>query len=190
MTGYWIFCHFFARTKTLWLPVCFPAHHVSFEKGSTLKGKNLTGIKFFPLRVGLLAEGDKNNVDRIASPQCVAISLKWLYPVIVKLSCNITITNISVMMTCYLWYFKDFKPRSCLKNNKQLYCRGPKQPICSGSNDGLQPLTSSRLGKQFIVQFMHIINIFDHGTFVFPVQRIKSISSILNINSQKQIKIN
>ena len=54
----------------LWLPVCFPAHQISSEKGSTLKGTNLlsTGSKFFPFRVTSFQYGYKNSFDKIYLP--------------------------------------------------------------------------------------------------------------------------
>ena len=40
--GNWIHSpSFLTRGQLLWLSVCFPAHQVPSEKGSTLKGKNL-----------------------------------------------------------------------------------------------------------------------------------------------------
>ena len=63
----------FTRRQILRLPVCFPAHQIPSEQGSTLKGKNLLpmGAILFLFRVDLFSKGGQNNSNRVASPESV-----------------------------------------------------------------------------------------------------------------------
>ena len=54
---------------------CFPAHYSPYEKGSTLKGKNLL-MRNFILKIDPFSEGRQNNFDRVASPESVFTLLK------------------------------------------------------------------------------------------------------------------
>ena len=55
------FSPFLQGRQFLWLPVCFAAHQISSEKGSTLKGKNLLpgGANSFLFRVDPFKKGTK-----------------------------------------------------------------------------------------------------------------------------------
>ena len=54
----------------MWLPVCLYEHEAPDENGSTLKGKD-----FFNFRVDPFSDGMQNQLDRIASPETVSLSL-------------------------------------------------------------------------------------------------------------------
>ena len=63
------------RRQLSGLSVCIPVHQALFEKGSTLKGKNLLpgGCKFFPFSVITFSEWRQNNFDTVASPESLSV---------------------------------------------------------------------------------------------------------------------
>ena len=68
--------YFFQGRQLLWLPVCFPAHPLPYEKKeSTLKGKNLLplGANSFFLEQTPFRKETKINGDQVASPEKVSI---------------------------------------------------------------------------------------------------------------------
>ena len=60
---------FLQGRQLLQLPVCFSAHHIHSENGSTLKGKNLLpkGSKFLSFRVGPFSEWRQNHLTELPS---------------------------------------------------------------------------------------------------------------------------
>lgn len=108
------FLPFIQRETTSVTCVCFPAHQISFGKGSSLKQKDFLRSKFFPCSVGPYWQGSKPHFwQRVASPS-LQVHLfpfnAWRYSYIRR--CSISDVQVWVLGCFVLKACTDGKPVS------------------------------------------------------------------------------